>query len=507
VAASHADQVHTYLQNRKRCNKDAPDRSAARKAKKDWAQEDPILKALASAYWGIRVWLSDYLPNSDKCHRTESRIQQSLHETLHVLYQQFLVGKGEAFLKEHQNWLVCEALNDLKHPEVGVPPLFYGVLRRRINLRLRRASEGSAKCIEMFYTFQQTKRVWQRLPDALESAALQKHATRLGTDRGELPEGAYRRLEAAMNVVVPEGTVYTRASICPTYSACYEAGRARGGNRVFLAGDQRGRTVEGGMTESCYKLDDAGRPLKERIVPTLLSAVPAIESQEELEFCWLESMEYFGWDRNLSPKTIYSSILKDPELWTTRMKVVSLPEPGKFRILSKGPGAIYTGVRGLQGFLLDLWKKTTYSTMVDDLDALVMTRMTSNVDHTTNTVTVSADYTASTDLLNSRVSTFLMRRILKRLNLDGTKEGCLALLNFGKSVLEYPDGKVVEMTNGQLMGCPLSFPLLCIANLSTIIDLGWEVHASALINGDDLLFNGRLEDADEWENAATEIGL
>jgi hypothetical protein len=71
------------------------------------------------------------------------------------------------------------------------------------------------------------------------------------------------------------------------------------------------------------------------------------------------------------------------------------------------------------------------------------------------------------------------------------------------------------------MGCPLSFPILCIANLSTYlrlkdiwrredmyVDICGMVRPRRLkINGDDMLFVGRRDEIPVWRHYASELGL
>jgi hypothetical protein len=72
------------------------------------------------------------------------------------------------------------------------------------------------------------------------------------------------------------------------------------------------------------------------------------------------------------------------------------------------------------------------------------------------------------------------------------------------------------MTNGQLMGSILSFPILCLANLAVYLETttdyqrGWSDKrrlSSVLINGDDMLYVApeSLWDVHKW--VASQVGL
>jgi hypothetical protein len=83
----------------------------------------------------------------------------------------------------------------------------------------------------------------------------------------------------------------------------------------------------------------------------------------------------------------------------------------------------------------------------------------------------------------------------------------------GRVKMEFPPE--FEMTNGQLMGCIYSFPILCVVNLALLRcakekELGRKVHLAdikCLINGDDLLFRDTPEFIKSWEVVVKEAGL
>jgi len=92
---------------------------------------------------------------------------------------------------------------------------------------------------------------------------------------------------------------------------------------------------------------------------------------------------------------------RDPSL--NVVDVVALPEPGKFRIITKGDGYLYSYLQPLQGQMLTAWKKCHASTMSDsDLTARINT-LHANVDFFPNWC--SGDYEAATDLLNRELTT------------------------------------------------------------------------------------------------------
>jgi hypothetical protein len=277
-----------------------------------------------------------------------------------------------------------------------------------------------------------------------------------------------RWLHLAVDAVIPPGTKYQPGSCVPTYKASYECDIKLGGNHTAYSLDQ----------ESKLGLDRS-----EQI------------SAEQEDLCL---------DIGLTQEN--------------RVKYQSLPEPGKFRIITKGPGALYTGLRRFQGFLLNCWTIQNYSTFTDEMEERIKFRLGSRNESQDllmkdGNFIISGDYDSATDALAEETTIIILKRILSNLNLTDTKIGKAALYSFLNTVVEYPDGTEIQKTRGQLMGHPLSFPLLCIANLSTYMrtmnrTTSSELNRSPfLINGDDLIFEGELKHYNSWRKYSARIGL
>jgi len=118
----------------------------------------------------------------------------------------------------------------------------------------------------------------------------------------------------------------------------------------------------------------------------------------------------------------------------------------------------------------------------------------------------SVDYVSSTDKLWAELSAAYLRRCLAQLEPLNPLFTKLMMLVLAPHRVEYPKVagvklKAVDQVNGQLMGSPLSFPILCIANAGNIMMvrkqwLGstlirkrfWKYLDAMLINGDDGLY-------------------
>jgi hypothetical protein len=198
------------------------------------------------------------------------------------------------------------------------------------------------------------------------------------------------------------------------------------------------------------------------------------------------------------------------------VKVVAIPEPGKFRIITKGDGYLYSILQPLQGALLSSWKTFYASTMLDD----DLSERINQIDQSLPDLDFwcSVDYEAATDLIK-RAATLAVY-----LNLTGIPLFTEGLVSLFPGTVIYPqkfadteDGRRVPLpaekitgVEGQLMGHPLSFPILCTVNIAVyhcaldrwvalghkvseyegkrrfkILDLAWN---KVLVNGDDMVF-------------------
>lgn len=122
---------------------------------------------------------------------------------------------------------------------------------------------------------------------------------------------------------------------------------------------------------------------------------------------------------------------------------------------------------------------------------------------------LSGDYEAATDTLDKDWSELTLALICERL-------GDAMMFNVLKNTLTcqrlvYPDGTEVDQENGQLMGSPSSFPILCILNAA--INRLWLDPTLAkplsllpmLINGDDILMSH--DEFDGWAEWVGQVGL
>jgi len=220
--------------------------------------------------------------------------------------------------------------------------------------------------------------------------------------------------------------------------------------------------------------------------------------------------------------------------------VTCIPEACKYRIITAGNAIVNASLATLHGHLQKCWAATPYYTgpnwelrvlewgPVFGLDGELF-------------VWNSVDYKSATDDLTSWSTLAASEAVLEHLT-EFLPEGFKTFL--GGATIVYPKDKATEyafkwtkdstgqnvppllqesiqQTNGQLMGHILSFPLLCMINLTTLKlavrqavveglmsqEDADKVMSRVLINGDDLLFASPPWFVAYWEKVAKSLGL
>jgi hypothetical protein len=180
-----------------------------------------------------------------------------------------------------------------------------------------------------------------------------------------------------------------------------------------------------------------------------------------------------------------------------RAKIKAILEPLKVRLISAGD---YNSNALWQGLQVKLWSA---------LQRFPQFRLTGKSVELEDVLSIdsdwpfwiSGDYNAATDNMNSDateavisvVAGDLETEFVLRRGLMGNEISFQSIADdYGIAV---PDD--FEMSNGQLMGCVFSFPILCIVNAAcyraAFCDLYNRLDCPCLVNGDDILFK-----ADDW---------
>jgi hypothetical protein len=295
---------------------------------------------------------------------------------------------------------------------------------------------------------------------------------------GRISQNAVYWIRRAVDLIIPpvgnkHHIPYKGGRCVPTHSSCFQRTKARGGNHREVVIEREGLAAFPGLMDNF--------------------------SKEQFKKCSINRRSH---------QVIYHS----------------LPEPGKYRIITKGPANLYTGVRPFQRFILNCWKRSRFGTMSPDFEHQYHERMFRDPDlegsPDDGESYCSADYDAATDKLKMQATQVCIDRILANLGwsflhpqyaeLYMCVKECLA-----PAIIWYPDGEILRQKGGQLMGNPLSFPLLCIINLSCYMRLrrfpekeNWRyMRTRMFVNGDDIVFRGSEEDFRLFKEFAGDVGL
>lgn len=195
---------------------------------------------------------------------------------------------------------------------------------------------------------------------------------------------------------------------------------------------------------------------------------------------------------------------------------VPIVEPLKVRMITKGPSVEYYLCKKLQREMWGTLQKRPYSQLCgrtlleggraeEALRPLGLLRP----DH----FWVSGDYESATDLLHRDLS---VAAILEWAACAGWDPALteLGVRSLVQHELHYKKGNVMQ-ANGQLMGSPVSFPILCVVNLA-LSRYALELRAGrtlslqeagVVVNGDDVLFQTDVEGYVIWKAITASGGL
>jgi len=208
-------------------------------------------------------------------------------------------------------------------------------------------------------------------------------------------------------------------------------------------------------------------------------------------------------------------MMLDSERIHKEVSVQAVPEPLKVRIVTKGCCYTYWYSKFFQKAMWDhLGKFDCFALTSEPVSTDIISHMLSKAPKHLNHL-VSADFSAATDNLSIILTKIVFESFLKRSDLSEFCKDRLRDVLYEQN-LNYPVKSGLDPTvqqSGQLMGSPLSFPVLCIVNLIMFwIAYDWSVtnrsdrirparvrDLPALVNGDDLLFPADIHLYDTWK--------
>jgi hypothetical protein len=387
-------------------------------------------------------------------------------------------------------------------------PLYVGWLNLFVRRRLAKRDSM------LFYSLQKgIKPMWPHLSYQRRVDTLKKHAAQMQEPAGEIPNDLYQMIVNTSSQIFNEGNPSRSDKILPSWSAATQARRQDGGARSLY---------------KPYLLPTESS--QENIAMGVLGVLPFVNlhfnsfRQGTFDHAYEAAMKQSQTLVKFAPDNSRGEGLIFCANEANKVRIVIIDEPSKHRTVSVGDGYLYTALQPLQGHLLTSWKTQKESTMLDEDLTERIAKI--NAETPDDWLWYSVDYESATNLL-LRCTTMACLEGLKKHPLHH-----LAARSFGPNIIEYNrvmdankkvlrEAEKVLGTGAQLMGHPLSFPLLCVINLAcyrTAIErwqllsrennrLGKKMWNRAIINGDDLVFKAPISFFPVIDEVTSSAGL
>jgi len=330
----------------------------------------------------------------------------------------------------------------------------------------------------------------------------------------------------------------------PKPHASMEAGREVGGRSEFI-------TLKADFTDEQMVSDSLGFYRRLPLQRDLLSMVEVLPGKVISRYGYsvdTYAHSLWQWGREVVPAPTNMNlkffrghdapIFHSKELDMSRplrAKAVCLSEPLKCRVITKGEAVPYHLSQSMQkkawGILQEIPAFALTGQLVDGSHIYDLKKKTNDL-HLPFDKWVSGDYKAATDNLSLDVNQLALGKLLDALQVS-EKERLLAKKVLGAHSIEYGVTMYHEneflcqfmseinqsgrytMTNGQLMGSPLSFPVLCAINLvaywcalEEYTGRKFRKHQlPVLINGDDILFRANDAFYQVWQKWIKRAGF
>nr|QUS52656.1 RNA-dependent RNA polymerase [Mute swan feces associated narna-like virus 5] len=488
---------------------------------------------------------------------------QSVIESCKGQVLKYLDVPTEAAFVKRAKYMLCWYMawylrNDLPSPpSVGEEWHHTGAWRRYARSR-RFLNEKST---HLWYSLLQGKRAALPLTKDMVLTTYRKHRESMQiVDPIDQPtlESVFEQLLPVLNQVRARLTNSYRTSPdleslgeplwSPSNAACFESSRKHGGQKGYLR-----KHVE-------MRLRDEGRALSFDHFD--VEENPKLQVQKEfirMEFFtririkgvmrYNQVVEFYG---HPGPTELWTDVMSESILtYDTSRKlkceIYGILEPLKVRVISKGEAVPYYAAKELQKRLhgamrnMDCFRLIGRPLCPTDLVDLRENPVQSGEG---DLLWFSIDYSSATDWLSASLSAKILGFLIEDLP-ERLQELWLRVLAPHKC--EYPPVRVdrstegsghdssrcgackkgicsgsrstvtlepVEQTNGQLMGSPLSFPILCLANLGLYLEVckddGRDIREKllgVLANGDDMIYVAPESKWDEHVDVGRRVGL
>lgn len=402
-------------------------------------------------------------------------------------------------------------------------------------------SRAIAKCNDEFmYSLSKgCKQAWPSMSDDVKIDVLKGHRSLVTSDKGEVPSFLRNTIIRTAKTLFGSITSQDCLKFMPTGSSCLQASRKKGGALSLVSppvtplsekkeGDPKPEPPGAALVRELGQAESVlGKSVRLGKYPRMV----ALSERWRRENFNRVRAKARG---DLCPPSGFFPFIPR----NTAVRALALAEPGKFRIVTLGDGFLYSAIQPQQGAMLSKWKRSGYSTMLDDDQTMAVRKMDALFPDLSHWCSV--DYSKATDLLKRDATRAAFE------GLGNLPDYDLVLHSLGPGKIEYRDGRKRDSEgktyhiNGlepgihvcsQLMGHPLSFSTLCAINLAVFraslrkwVVAGYDLSpyegarrnrieqrfyqaGSVLVNGDDMLFKCEPSLLPIFVQTAREAGL
>jgi hypothetical protein len=421
----------------------------------------------------LTITTSLLIPLLASCKRGISRgklipVVKSVKHMLRVLDEvEDDASSEQSFVKYHNAILKQKLFRDSEPSPVRPAcskPLYNGWLKHYLALHLKRSHRLRADTLSLILSLYESKDKWPSPKGkVLEKAFLKHQGNVCNTEVLVSPERILRRIRSVSRQVLGKNCPMYGNKYLPSGAGCIQAARTQGGTGSLIKNGFKLKLDD--FAVPSIETDNLTRVLKTRPERTIF---PHVEEWKQTEY------------EHAVTKVTEKFLSHDEHLFDT--KVVAIPEPSKYRIISLMDGYLSNALQPAQGQLIVAWKKFPGNTMTHTVEELVTKMILETAHEPDMKKLVSGDFEGATDSLHKDASDASLDAVLPFIC-----DPNIAALSFLPSTIRYPvykdgirqteleKGKVVYseakylQTGGQLMGHRLSFPLLCIINFACFV--------------------------------------
>lgn len=419
------------------------------------------------------------------------------------------------------------------------PWFFTGVLRRRLRSMVKTRSNGnkSVKATRTWFAWLFSKRGCLKVPTSFVQKALLSHSETLSTPPPPLPAEQEpeidRTIQEVIDWLIPDSRDFSRE--------CQRFGQPRVRASYGSTRGDGGHMREVGYATACKTTPLAPVIESDDVRADLIKKMHEFYPEQNIDELYCDTRTEplllygdsgfqiaYGFDNDFS-RRIEDAFL-DLNGWGDEPMLVRISpviEPLKVRTVSAGSSLRYMACQGIQDALRRRVSRANFGDARTQVFILtgqpIDKEVVQGISSKLGPLWTSGDYKGATDYLSITITKKIFECILRKIHFKGDERAKQVWRSaLYEQTLVYPTIKVnfeplrVPQRNGQLMGSPESFPVLCIANFVEFVLAVRDVHPDmpleeicecVRINGDDIAFSCDSPIYRAWELRSASFGF